>query len=65
MILLIARSLNEVREKSNFDSRPLAVVEDQGAHIQAAETLAEPVGSFFRRRKKSQHTRGLFMVAPP
>ena len=40
------------------------LVEDQGAHIQAAENLAEPVGSFFRRRNEITTHEGFFMIAP-
>jgi hypothetical protein len=37
---------------------------DQGAHIQAAENFAEPVGLFLRRRNEVTTCEGLFMIAP-
>lgn len=43
-IFLIARSLNELREKTQAFISPLAVVEDQGAHMRAAENFAELPG---------------------
>lgn len=52
-----------MREKTQLDSRPLAVVEDQGAHRQAAENLAEPVGSFSRPRNEITTYEGFFMIA--
>jgi hypothetical protein len=51
-------------KRPSFHSRPLAVVEDQGAPIQAAENFAEPVGSFFRRRNEVTAYEGFFMIAP-
>jgi len=43
-IFSIARSLNEVREKTQPSFSPFALVEDQGGHLQAAENFAEPAG---------------------
>jgi hypothetical protein len=37
---------------------------DQGAHIQAEENFAEPVGSFFRPRNEIRTYKGFFMIAP-
>jgi hypothetical protein len=63
-VLIVARSPNEVREKTRaFVSRHLESPA-QGAHIQAAENFAEPVGSFLRRRNEVTTYEEFFMIDP-